>query len=167
MPTRAQQAMWEKAYRERNREKINARQRERMRNDPEARKRKDEQNRKWQQNNPDKVKAIHERWIAKPGKREHRRDYLRASIYGITKEQYWQMFDEQGGKCFICKLEERRTYKGRVTNLVVDHNHTTDEVRRLLCHACNASLGFLDEDPVRMQRMIEYVEQFNKRTAER
>lgn len=124
---------------------------------------KSNSNIRWQNRNPDKQKEYYKTYMKKSGKREMRRDYHRAFIYGITTEQYWQMFDEQEGTCFICKLPERRVFKERPTNLVVDHNHETGENRRLLCHACNAALGFLEEDPIRMARMIGYVEEFNKK----
>lgn len=134
---------------------------------PERKKKHDAYNRAWNKRNPDRLKINKAKYLAKPGKREHRRDYLRSSAYGITKEQYWQMNNDQEGRCFICKLPERRRFKGRITNLVVDHNHETGKIRALLCHACNASLGFLDEDPDRIQRMVDYVLKFNRRVIER
>ena len=134
---------------------------------PDQKKKKRVSDRVRQQNNPEKQQQYYDTYMKKPGKREMRRDYLRASVYGITKEQYWEMVDEQEGKCFICKLPERRVFKGRTTNLVVDHNHETGENRRLLCHACNAALGFLEEDTDRMKRMIEYVAVFNQRVVDR
>ncbi len=42
--------------------------------------------------------------------------------------------------------------------LMVDHDHTTGEVRGLLCHNCNRAIGLLREDPERLRRAIEYLE---------
>lgn len=48
---------------------------------------------------------------------------------------------EQGGRCAIC-IEERE--------LVVDHNHTTDVARGLLCHRCNILLGMIETGPAHL-----------------
>lgn len=41
--------------------------------------------------------------------------------------------------------------------LVVDHNHDTGEVRKLLCFECNTGLGFLQENVELLKRAIEYL----------
>lgn len=67
------------------------------------------------------------------------------------------MVKAQSNLCFICKRPERRAYRGNSFKLVVDHNHTTGQIRNLLCHNCNAALGLLEESPEYMQSMIDYV----------
>ena len=69
------------------------------------------------------------------------------------------MFAKQHGLCAICNRSERRVLNERITKLEVDHNHQTGNVRKLLCHACNVSVGFMDESPDRMRRMIQYIEE--------
>ena len=79
--------------------------------------------------------------------------------YGITIEDYDNLFAKQDGLCAICgKMETYKHYKGTICRLSIDHNHTTGAVRGLLCQKCNAALGFLDEDIIRMLKMIEYIE---------
>lgn len=71
--------------------------------------------------------------------RKHR-EWSIKSAYGLTLEQYDQMFEEQGGVCKICgkiNLDGRRLY--------IDHNHKTGKVRGLLCHKCNSLLGYVDD----------------------
>lgn len=68
--------------------------------------------------------------------------------YGLTIEDYEKMCQEQDHQCFICKERVR---------LVVDHNHTTGKVRKLLCHNCNAGLGHFRENPVFLDAAKEYV----------
>jgi hypothetical protein len=58
------------------------------------------------------------------------------------------MFDEQDGKCLICQ---------EAVTLVVDHCHTTGQIRGLLCNPCNTSLGHFKDDVKRLQRAIEYL----------
>lgn len=66
----------------------------------------------------------------------HGRSILKT--YGITKEQYEELYEAQGGVCCIC---ERAT--GKTKRLAVDHDHETGYVRGLLCSTCNKILGHL------------------------
>lgn len=70
-------------------------------------------------------------------------------IYGITKEQYYEMYENQQGNCCIC---------GEHFDLLcVDHNHKTGKVRSLLCKRCNYNLGVYKENPIIFQRFIDYI----------
>lgn len=55
--------------------------------------------------------------------------------YGITPEEYDEIFAAQKGVCYICRR------KPRTLRLAVDHDHVTGEVRGLLCanneNGCN------------------------------
>ncbi len=85
---------------------------------------------------------------------EHKKDYYKYNLknrYGITLEQYDEMFEEQDGNCAICGLPEL------MKRLSVDHNHNTGEVRGLLCAKCNRFLGFANDDTKLLQNAIEYL----------
>jgi hypothetical protein len=61
--------------------------------------------------------------------------------YGLTREQYEAILAFQGGKCAIC-LNEPKTRR-----LAVDHDHTTGQIRGLLCMNCNHYLlGYRKRD---------------------
>lgn len=77
--------------------------------------------------------------------------------YGITLEQYNIMFESQGGVCLICGCPEIIKRKGKIKNLAVDHNHITGKVRGLLCQKCNQALGLLNENPVVIKSLLEYI----------
>jgi len=68
-------------------------------------------------------------------------DYTRARCllrdYGITINNYNEMFKEQQGCCAICRRHQSEFEEA----LCVDHNHETKKVRGLLCRACNSQLG--------------------------
>lgn len=94
-----------------------------------------------------------------------RRDYSHKThveeTYSITYEQYWQIYEAQGGKCFIC-----RRANGTRRKLSVDHDHSCCKgstscgkcVRGLLCRSCNRNvLGHLRDDPEAFRRGIEYL----------
>ncbi len=75
-------------------------------------------------------------------------------VYGITAEEYWKIYEYQGGVCYICR---RATGKGR-RKLSVDHCHETGIVRGLLCNTDNAKvLGHARDDIEFFERCIEYL----------
>lgn len=59
--------------------------------------------------------------------------------YGITVEDYEQMWYAQDGKCAICG----RSPEGG--KLYIDHCHKTNVVRGLLCISCNVRLSIVDD----------------------
>lgn len=61
--------------------------------------------------------------------------------YGLTREQYEQMLEDQGHACAICATP---TPGGRGNRFHVDHDHETGEVRGLLCWPCNTKLAVLE-----------------------
>jgi Recombination endonuclease VII len=73
--------------------------------------------------------------------------------YGITVAQYDAMFTAQGGVCAICA----ESVEG---SLHVDHDHTTDAVRGLLCGNCNTAIGLFQEDAARMAAGAAYLERY-------
>ena len=76
----------------------------------------------------------------------------------ITIRQYKEMFKEQNGICAICGKEEtRRTAKGNICKLMVDHCHLTEKVRGLLCHRCNVSLGLMMDNIDNLKQAIQYL----------
>ena len=72
--------------------------------------------------------------------------------YGVTKTQYLDMLQEQGGVCAICKNADKY-----VERLAVDHNHVTGQVRGLLCRRCNQALGALEDDVELLASAIDYL----------
>ena len=67
------------------------------------------------------------------------------------------MFEAQGGCCRLCGRQHGTDTKASL--LCVDHNHTTGQVRGLLCSWCNRGLGFLQDNPELLRKATEYLEQ--------
>jgi hypothetical protein len=62
------------------------------------------------------------------------------------------MLEEQRGGCATCgRLPSR-------ISLHVDHDHTTHEVRGLLCMQCNNGIGLLQESPELLRDAADYLE---------
>lgn len=78
-------------------------------------------------------------------------------LYGLTLEQYNQLFQDQNGKCAICQVHQtdvKRTFN-------VDHNHKTGKIRGLLCSLCNSGMGGLQDDIVLLEAAINYLRKTN------
>jgi len=76
-------------------------------------------------------------------------------VYGITYEQFVEMYYKQDKKCAICNKEI--DINSRFTH--IDHCHKTGKVRGLLCHQCNAGIGFLNDDINILANAIKYLTQ--------
>ncbi len=85
-------------------------------------------------------------------KARHREWYL-INYYGISTEQYNTLWTAQGGCCAICGLPQDK----ESNRLAVDHNHTTGEVRGLLCFACNQAIGLFKDRPEVLERAGWYL----------
>ena len=73
--------------------------------------------------------------------------------FGITREQYDEILEAQGGVCAICK---EVCNSGR--RLAVDHDHETGEVRGLLCGNCNTAIGKFHDNTDYLRAAIAYLE---------
>lgn len=80
--------------------------------------------------------------------------------YGITIINYTEMLEKQKGVCAICGSTglARASHSKSKCNLVVDHCHTTNKVRGLLCHTCNTALGQFNDSKQLLQKAIEYLD---------
>jgi hypothetical protein len=88
------------------------------------------------------------------------REYFLRRRFGIGLREYASMLVAQGGVCAICGLPER-TPAGvtrRRRALSVDHCHATGKIRGLLCLACNAAIGLLDDSPDQALALAAYLE---------
>lgn len=81
-------------------------------------------------------------------------------IRGLTLDEYYSMVGEQDNKCGICKKHETRMSrtKGQLCRLSIDHNHTTNKARELLCHNCNQVIGHCKESIEILKQAILYLE---------
>lgn len=127
------------------REKHNATRRVR-RTDPEYRAQEAERAREARQRDPERAARIS-------------RKHLLKKLYGLTPEQYEEMLAAQGGGCAICgdPPGERQH--------AVDHDHATGEVRGILCHSCNLSIGGFRDDPSLLVAAIDYLMDHSGRSS--
>jgi len=131
--TKEEKRIYDAAYRLRNQERIQKRQLEHSRANPEM-------YREWKE----RYKAAHP---------ERRAATVRLNKYGITAEQYNALVEKQHGACAICSLP---CSSGR--RLSVDHDHRSGKIRGLLCVNCNQSIGKFKDNPALLDRAAAYLE---------
>lgn len=107
----------------------------------------------WKRNNPEKAKL------------SARKSNIKLK-YGISWDEWLDLYNSQEGKCPICSRFCPIHPKSKGQGFAVDHCHTTGRVRSLLCIPCNSAIGQLQEDPEIMKRAITYVEH-HKREGKR
>ena len=111
--------------------------------------------RSWLKLNKEKYDANLRAWTGahKEMLRSPRRRHHLKKTYGLTEEQYWELFDLQGRVCAVCGS------RPRTKNLHVDHDHKTGEVRGLLCTSCNTKLmPFIEHHPEYAEYAREYLD---------
>ena len=91
----------------------------------------------------------------KEAKIKSRSDHLRRA-YGITQKDFERMTAEQHGLCLVCHRN--------VGLLHIDHDHKTGKIRGLLCGCCNRALGQLNDDPLRVESLLAYIQSFTDET---
>lgn len=94
-----------------------------------------------------------------PQVRERKRSQYLTRKYGISLVQHNTMLDKQGHVCAICQQAPRD--KSRV--LRMDHDHSCNRTRGLLCHHCNVALGHLVDDPARCLAAARYLKKWRKK----
>lgn len=76
-------------------------------------------------------------------------------LYGLSKLEYNIILAAQNNSCAICETHISQLNRG----LFVDHDHTTGQVRGLLCQNCNTGIGMLKDDVKLLQNAVWYFEQ--------
>lgn len=75
----------------------------------------------------------------------------RAWTYGVTAADIEKMID---GGCQICHANPHSDPKVKIH---IDHDHKSGVVRGALCQPCNLALGHMNDDPIRVMAMFDYL----------
>lgn len=91
--------------------------------------------------------------------------------YGLSKQQYENMLQTQGGKCANpgCGATESGSVSGYWN---IDHNHgccgplsgCPNCVRGLLCSNCNLTLGMISDNQHKLSGLVEYLQRYQNNT---
>lgn len=78
--------------------------------------------------------------------------------YGVDQEWFDKTLALQGGRCAICK----RTEPGGKGTWHIDHSHSNNSTRGLLCQRCNMFLGLAGDSFETLRSAAEYLEQWDR-----
>lgn len=82
-------------------------------------------------------------------------DFMR--LYGISRADFAVLLASQRGKCQICQTEPKRP--------VLDHCHTTNKIRGVLCAQCNSVLGMAHDNKAVLRRAAAYLDWYENLVA--
>jgi Recombination endonuclease VII len=82
-----------------------------------------------------------------------REAYLKRK-YEMVSADKLRMHTEQGGRCKCCS----RVFEDDMSKWCIDHNHTTNKVRGLICRYCNSGIGMLGDDAASLRKALCYLE---------
>lgn len=85
-----------------------------------------------------------------------KRGHYYKTTYGITLEEFENMWEDQGRVCAICRVGISSSGTG--THL--DHCHTTGKIRGLLCTQCNIGLGGFKDNKISLMQAIAYLNEY-------
>ena len=126
--------------------------------------------REYRNSNPEKIK----RWTTISRKnrkdetklkiRQNTRFRLMKDKYGLTREMFVQMLEEQGSTCAICLIDIAPAPEGKGGRFAacVDHDHETNDIRGPLCHGCNTGIGLLKENSDVLEAAARYLRKYGK-----
>lgn len=98
-------------------------------------------------------RALNERRSRQENPDISRRRNLKSN-YDLTLEEWKELFFLQKQQCAICKTTDFRS-KGPQT----DHDHLTGNVRGILCHWCNITVGHVENGwPLIIPEIEKYLE---------
>jgi hypothetical protein len=84
---------------------------------------------------------------------DYRRRYHYRRHFGITLEEYNEMWEAQDKRCAICRAERKPNQNA----FAVDHDHDTGEIFGILCFICNHKLIADIRNPDIYEKAAEYL----------
>ena len=75
------------------------------------------------------------------------------SKYGLTEDQYIKQLEWQKHCCLICF----KKFDGILVKPHIDHDHTTEKLRGILCSHCNQGLGHFMDSETSLEKAQHYL----------
>ena len=119
-------------------------------------KKRHQSNKQWRLNNKEYNRKRVKKYIKH--KLELNPNYIRNQniqhLHHISQSDYEALLKNQNYKCLGCNIDINQYGK----NFVIDHCHTTNKIRGLLCSNCNISLGMAQDNPNILRNLANYLE---------
>lgn len=112
----------------------------------------------WRDANPERAKENRRRnyELNKEANLQYSREYNLKRKFNLSLDEYDTLLKSQNGVCAICGNTCTKA-------LAVDHDHTTEKVRGLLCNNCNRGLGHFKDNQQYLQQAITYLKESHAR----
>jgi len=111
----------------------------------------------YQKRNKDKANAYRDKYRANNQKSLRVTELRRqAKIKGYDPDEAQAIFEQHDGKCDICRRTPKEANSSK-KYLSIDHCHSTNKIRGMLCNNCNLALGMLQDSPELLAKAIEYI----------
>tara|TARA_R110002020_G_scaffold216534_1_gene424309 strand:- start:40 stop:519 length:480 start_codon:yes stop_codon:yes gene_type:complete len=109
----------------------------------------------WYEANKEKKKAYNKAWYEanKEKKLAKSKTYSLKYKYNITLKERDFMLKKQNNKCKICNTKFSKVKPN------IDHCHTTNKVRGILCTMCNMGLGLFKDNTENLTNAITYLKE--------
>jgi hypothetical protein len=94
--------------------------------------------------------------------RIQQRHATRKFKYGITELEFKELYETQKGLCACCNVSLTDAFEvsHAKNKLVIDHCHSTNKVRGLLCTMCNKGIGLLGDNAEGLYKAYTYLKNF-------
>ena len=105
------------------------------------------QRREYARTHKKQCRLAHHRWIKNNPERMvlYQRKYRLRMAYGLTEIQYQAMLYIQKGRCVLCRKRPDSKAPSKANRVLhVDHDHSTGQVRGLLCPRCNWAVEYYE-----------------------
>lgn len=123
--------------------------------DPEWRKKQYKRHTEWARRNKDYINEKQRERNHRDSNKLKAKAHLLKKKYGLSHDEYIYKRKLQKEKCPICKCE--------IGIGAVDHNHSTGQIRNILCRKCNLILGSIEKYGQLIKPMIKYLNRWNKK----
>ena len=93
--------------------------------------------------------SLKNRMKGKLSKREYQRQWTMLKKYNLNLLDFETLWLAFKGKCGICNRDltiPANTQGQQLSAACIDHNHTTGNLRGLLCNGCNKGIGLLKDN---------------------
>lgn len=72
--------------------------------------------------------------------------------FKLTRAEYDDYFGRAAYRCEVCG-----TRPASRSDLHLDHCHASGKVRGVLCRSCNLALGYTNDNPITLEKLIAYL----------
>lgn len=101
-------------------------------------------------------------WWSRLSPKERSQVYRRANLkrFGLSEEALETFLRKQDYKCAICKDKlgsSKLQNQFGSYDFTIDHDHSTNKVRGILCHQCNSMLGYARDNIAILRAGAEYL----------